>query len=531
MLASSGTASLAERKAQIQVELPALALPLAQPYLAGAFRGQLRNGQAGLHLSAALDWSTPSPAIRISDSHLSVDDLAVTAATGNSPLVSLAHAQVDIEDVDVAKQEAVVSSVALRGLTVNALRDAQGQINLTALAPAPAKSPATRDRHPPAKAEPAWHYRVDSVDVSVGDINLSDKSQSTPVILMLSKLHVGVHKITDNLTLPLPVEASATFNRKGSFALRGNVRIKPVKAAIHLTIGNFDIAAFEPYFGGKLNAVIASALLNSKADVSVAQAAGNWAAGFRGDVAINSVRMLDRVTSDVFAGWRALTISQIRASYGVQGTDVQLAKIDLQSFYARIYLDNTGKLNLKNFINQPQTENKSLTRTTGGAPATAAASVATAAPAASSAHAAAAAPPMNLAFGEVDLHDGRVDYSDNFIKPNFSATLLNIEGKIGAFGSHSTQPAPLDLLATLEASGPVHISGSVSPLVTPPFLDMTANARDIELTNFSTYSTKYTGYPIVKGNLTVDVHYQPARQPACRQQPLLHRPVHLRAAR
>lgn len=511
-LVTSGTASVADHKAQIQLQLSALAIPLAQPYLAGAFRGQLRKGQAGLQLSAAVDWSTPKPSIQLRDSHVSLDDLAVSTATGSAAVVALTHAQVDIDNVDLVKQEAVVSSVAFRGLTVNALRDAQGQINLLSLAPPAAKSPAPRaHRHPEKEkvAEPAWHYRVDSVDLSDSAINLTDNSQSTPVNLKLSKLHVAVHKVTDNLTLPLPVEASASLNSKGSFALRGNIRVTPIKAAIHLTAQNLDIASFEPYFGGKLNAVIASALLSSKADVSVAQSGKNWSAGFRGDVAVTNVRMLDKLTSDVFAGWRALTISQIRAAYGVQGTDVQLAKVDLESFYARIYLDNTGRLNLKNFLNEPENENKSLTRTTsGGAPASApSVSVAKAAPATSSASASPAAPPMNLAFGEIDLHDGRVDYSDNFIKPNFSATLMNIQGQVGAFGTHSTQPAPVDLQANLEASGPVHITGSVNPLVTPPFLDMTANARDIELTNFSTYSTKYTGYPIVKGNLTVDVHY------------------------
>ena len=37
--------------------------------------------------------------------------------------------------------------------------------------------------------------------------------------------------------------------------------------------------------------------------------------------------------------------------------------------------------------------------------------------------------------------------------------------------------------------------------------DLNAKADSIELTGLSPYSTKYTGYPIVKGTLTVDVHY------------------------
>ncbi len=113
-----------------------------------------------------------------------------------------------------------------------------------------------------------------------------------------------------------------------------------------------------------------------------------------------------------------------------------------------------------------------------------------------------------MGFGQILLHNGKVDYSDNFIKPNFSAHLVNIEGDVGAFGTTSTEPARVAVQASLLNNGPVSINGTVNPLVKPPFLDMSANTRDVELTNFSAYSIKYTGYPIVKGKLNVDLHYK-----------------------
>src|SRR6185437_11392278 len=39
------------------------------------------------------------------------------------------------------------------------------------------------------------------------------------------------------------------------------------------------------------------------------------------------------------------------------------------------------------------------------------------------------------------------------------------------------------------------------------FVDLKAKAEGVELTNLSAYSTKYTGYPITSGTLTVDVRY------------------------
>ncbi|MDC6132361.1 DUF748 domain-containing protein, partial [Burkholderia gladioli] len=62
-----------------------------------------------------------------------------------------------------------------------------------------------------------------------------------------------------------------------------------------------DAAAFEPYFGGALNATIASALLNAKGNLAVSQAKAATKASYRGDLAVVDVRMLDKASSDPFA--------------------------------------------------------------------------------------------------------------------------------------------------------------------------------------------------------------------------------------
>jgi len=59
----------------------------------------------------------------------------------------------------------------------------------------------------------------------------------------------------------------------------------------------------------------------------------------------------------------------------------------------------------------------------------------------------------------------------------------------------------------VNGSAPLNIKGSVNPLTPLAYVNLGAKADAIELPGLSPYSTKYTGYPIVKGTLTVDVHY------------------------
>ena len=117
--------------------------------------------------------------------------------------------------------------------------------------------------------------------------------------------------------------------------------------------------------------------------------------------------------------------------------------------------------------------------------------------------------PMNadVELGKIILKGGKVDYTDNFIKPNYTANLSDMEGKVGAFGTKSTSPADVSLDGKINGSAPININGSINPLAPTAFVDIKAKADGIELTGLSPYTTKYTGYPIVKGTLTVDVHY------------------------
>jgi hypothetical protein len=69
-------------------------------------------------------------------------------------------------------------------------------------------------------------------------------------------------------------------------------------------------------------------------------------------------------------------------------------------------------------------------------------------------------------------------------------------------------------MATLQFSGRVagtgllEIGGALNPTVMPPALDLKAKAHDIELPGLTPYSSKYAGYPIERGKLSVNVAYK-----------------------
>ncbi|WP_175959999.1 DUF748 domain-containing protein [Burkholderia pyrrocinia] len=517
---AEGAFDLAAKQAGTKLTVAALALPALQPYLGEATRARVLDGTLGATVNAQADWGKTPLAAQVADSTVSLKSLKIATPDTKAPAIVLPDASARITKVDVAARTAEIASVDASGLALDVKRLKDGKIDLAALAePAQASVPQRTVARKAAAAAPSWHYRIDALNVKDSSANFTDLSTPRPVKLAIKPLELSVQKISDDMTKPLPVQLRATLNRKGSLNVAGDVTAQPLKVGLKIDGNRLDAAAFEPYFGSALNATIASALLNAQGNLTFAQVKDTPRATYRGDVGLVDVRMLDKATSDPFAGWRSLALSNLKANYDEKGTDVDAARVTFSNFYGRVLLDAQGRLNLKDVVAKESGPAQSLTRDASKGEPVPLSPQAASAPAVAQAASAASAPavvkaaqppqhPVRMHFGQLVLQDGRVTYTDNFIKPNYTANLVAIKGTVGAFGTDSTTSAPVDVAANLAGNGPISIKGSVNPLIEKPALDLTATAHDIELTNLTPYSAKYAGYPITKGKLNVDLHYQ-----------------------
>ncbi|MCX5543618.1 DUF748 domain-containing protein [Paraburkholderia sp. CNPSo 3076] len=524
---ASGTVSLAGKNAEANIALERVSLPQAQPYIDNLSGAQILDGKLNLTSTLKADWAQQPAVVQVGQSTLGLESLKLAARGAKAPAIALAQGTVQVSGIDLNARKAQIASVDVTGLVVNAERQKDGKLDLAQLASTHQAAPERTAIHAAQKSVqegPAWRYTIDAFTLNNGTINFTDSSTPRPVKLAITPFDLKIQQISDDLRHPLPIDLKATVNRRGTLALSGKINPTPLTAQLKIDANQLDAAAFEPYFGNQLNAVIASALLNMNGQLSVEQGKA-LKANYRGDAALVDVRMLDKATSGPFAGWRSLALTNLKANYDdARGTDVDASRVTFAGFYGRVLLDAQGKLNLKDVVAHQTGAAQSLTQDTSGKPGAhepvpltpqaASAPVQTAsAPAPASAPAtvvAAQAPknPVRLHFGELVLQDGRVNYTDNFIKPNYTADLVQIHGTVGAFGTQSTTPAPVDVSAKLAANGPLSIKGTVNPLIEKPSLDLTASAHDIELTNLTPYSAKYAGYPITKGKLNVDLHYQ-----------------------
>ncbi|APG02521.1 hypothetical protein BJI69_00450 [Luteibacter rhizovicinus DSM 16549] len=468
-----------------EVSLPAL-MPLVPPLL----NADITGGKIDAEGTLALGWSE-STTLRLTNTKARLDGFTLVPRGGRASPVTWTSLSAGIALIDLASREARVDEVLLGGLGLDLQRLANGNVDLASVMP-----PSASAAHP---AGSDWHWSVAHLGLNDGKLTLRDaKAPGKRNTVTMNATAFGIDGLSDNLHQPLKLDLKGSLG-DGAFAVTGTVRPDPLDADLTIQTTRIDVAPLQNLVTVPLNVRVGSGLLSLDGQVRYAAQKDTARIGYRGRATLGRVRVLDKVTNDDFLRWTSLSASNMVVDLGQGVPRVAIGGLALDDFYARVIINATGRLNLQDVIASPEAPGAvSVTQAQANpAPAVAPAAV----PAASG-------PDADIRIGQITLSRGQLNYTDNFIKPNYTADVTQLTGKIGAFGTAgNAPPAELTLQGQLDSNAPVDIEGTINPLAPVAFLDITAKAEGIQLTNLSPYSGKYAGYPISSGRLNVDVHY------------------------
>jgi hypothetical protein len=407
--------------------------------------------------------------------------------------------------VDLAKQTARVGKVTLRAPQVAVARDEQGHWMFERwlkAATASAAAPVT-EAPPTAKPASSWQVAVAEVNLEDGTVALDDRLPSKPVTATLSALKVQAKTLTLDGKKPAPLTVSARIKagqtEPGTITYNGTVMWSPVVAQGTLTALQIPAHAFAPYVADKLNIELLRADASLKGTVRYAATAAGPEVQLRVDAALEDFRSNSVQTTgaqglpvgEELLSWKSLNVPGIALDMvPTKAMQVRVREAALTDFYARVVVSPQGRLNLQDLVKSD---------------------AAAAAPTAPKVSPTAATPDPVISIGPVSLVNGKVLFSDRFIRPNYSADLTELTGKLSQFSSQAVdgvaQLADLELRGRAEGSAALEITGKVNPLANPLALDINGVVRDLELPPLSPYAIKYAGYGIERGKLSMVVNY------------------------
>lgn len=435
-------------------------------------------------------------------------------------------------ELDLAGRRLGLGELRLSDLRALARRASDGKLDAV-LPPllrqsAKAAAPAARAKAP---ASAPWQLVAQRVQGEKIDLRFEDAAVQPAATQTIAGLGFVVENLSTAPGASAKLQANFRLNQKGEVGVAGKLALAPLSTQLDLDLKGIELLPLQPYFSEKLNLEVTRGQATVKGTLKLRQTdtapaakrqplVAGLAGGFSGQATIGDFFAIDKINAADFLRWKSFYFGDVDFRLGPDS--LSIGEIALSDFFARVIVSKEGKLNLAEIVRrEPAGEKTGAAGKQAGAAAPAAQTAATpdtAEPEVSRSEGKASVPlpatpapeaaePLPIRIGKVTLQGGRINFTDNFVKPNYTATLREVGGRISGLSSEAGSMADLDLRGSYDRVAPLTIKARLNPLAKDIFLDLDAEVKGVELTSFSPYSGKYAGYEIDKGKLSLAVKY------------------------
>ena len=454
-----------------------------------------------LDISGAYRFSAkgPAPRLVVDNGAARLIDVALRARGEGADWVSLPSLTVSGAHIDTAAHAVRLGPVILAGPAVTAWRERDGTLNLTRLAGPPKPTGVPAPARAKADPGPAWTLAAPDIRIAGGRIAFEERSAATPVRLTVSPLDLAVTGLAWPLAGPIGIETHAGLDGGGQIGAKGQVALATdgPAADLDVQISDIGLARFQPYVEPVSGVRVLAGALSSQGHLTFADKTG---ARFKGAVEIAGLHTVDRVLRQDFVNWRSLRLDGVDAASRPMA--VRIALITAREPYARVVVEPNSMLNVQTVMNP----------NAGASPKPAPPPARPAprgrrrvAPPPKSAIAPDGGLPVEIK--RVKVIDGRMDFSDLTLTPNFSTGIVALNGTVTGLSGRQDTRAVVDLAGQVDRYAPLKIAGQINPFAAETFTDVTMDFRNMEMTTFSPYAGKFAGYRIEKGKLNLALRY------------------------
>jgi len=469
-------------------------------------RAEMGNLQIGFAAKAEAGGAQTQAVVE--DLGIEISGIRLLSGASTQPLFVLGGVGLSKGKIDLAARQATVGKVTLSNGKLDAVRDANGDIELLkAFSPAIGKvvKPIPKSTTHSAPAEPAWRYQVSRVDLAGFQLGVRDESVQPNAALTLERIQASVSGISENLKTALPIHLDFRVKQGGSFEVNGKVVPATPSADVKIKLSKLALQPVQPYLSQAANLVLASGHVSTQGQVkfeAASQAAGSSPkVGFTGGFEIADLLLNESGDGAQFLAWKRLGSDSVRAS--PSALNIEELRFDQLDAKLVIFKDKTVNLTriLKSAPAEPTAEaEKETVKETSEETAKETAKVIE--PPAPDPNA------FRVAIDRVRIQNSALDFADYSLALPFGTRIHHLKG---AFNGISTQPgsvAELEIDGQVDEFGLARAVGQVDLFDPTGFMDIKTVFRNVEMANLTPYSATFAGRKINSGKLSLDLEYK-----------------------
>lgn len=441
--------------------------------------------------------------LSVSKLNVQIAGLRLPQPTGKTEMVRIGQFGIAGGAFDLERRNVNADEISLEKSFFNVQRNKKGELNLSEIA---GGSKTKREAPSPG---PAWQYAIKKLALSDIGVRWRDEMPAAGTAdIGVEKIQANVENISSIPNSSAKLSLKAQVGRTGNLGLDGSVVMMPsMSLKLQLKANGLPILPVQPYFADKVHIRVTNGTVGAQGSLSALMAKQTKQVNvlYQGNMQVNRFASMDNVNNNDFLKWETLYFGRVKLS--TEPFNVNIGEISLSNFFSRLIINPDGTFNVQHVLDKGEDGKQAVVGkgALSQSPRTTAAASRETKQIASAKPAGNAAPPVKI--GLISLRGGRVLFSDRFIKPNYSANLTQIAGRVSGLSSNLATTADVEIHGNVDGAAPVEIIGKINPLSGNLYLDLAASAKGVDLPTATPYSAHYAGYPILKGKLSMDVKY------------------------
>lgn len=423
---------------------------------------------------------------RLSLGSLSAGGSAFAMPQAGAAVTLVQLGEFGIEDVqaDLASRNTAIGRIALKGGSLKMTRDAHGRFDLvealTRALPQPANGPKAQQDQAPAAAP--WHVKAGKLQLSGFSVELRDEGIAPAVNLALDDLKLAIDHPGDDLTVPLPVEASFRVRSGGSFEARGKVVPAGPAADLELKLVDLALKPAQPYLASVAKLTVADGQLSVQGDASYDKRGPRFKGGF----AVRNLRLNETGTGSPFLTWRSLSSRNL----AVTATTADLSDLVVNGLDTSLHIARDKTVNMSRIIRQPD-EAVPAKPAVPGAP-----------------KAGKSAQAFVVNIHRLRMINGELDFVDESLALPFGTRIHRLRGAINGISSRPGGVGRLELEGQVDDYGLARAVGQINLFDPADFTDVKVAFQNVEMNRLTPYSATFAGRKINSGKLSMQLEYK-----------------------
>lgn len=430
---------------------------------------------------------------------ISLNNLTMTDGAGTDPLLTLPALTLKQLDVSLARHKAHVAQIVLAKGDLTVRRESKGTLNwqtrldnLTQrLEKATQTNVQTKATNVPVPAsqptgEVPWQATLGELDLNGFRVAVEDRVPTPAVKTSLEDIRMRIFPQAD-VTKPHTLEGQLRIGTGGELGLKGTFAEQTLAVTADLDLKNLSLPPFASYATEFARFSLENGTLDTQGHFRFQQSP-NQQASFTGRVAVQKFAANDLDEDERFLAWNRLALEGIR--WQMTPGSLVVREIVADQPFTRLIIGADRTLNLARVLDAD----------------------------AGNATAADAVTPRKTGSATTDTYPVRIDrirmnngamlFADLTLRPQFATGIQSLNGDIKGFSTAPSAKADVKLSGRVDQYGVADITGSLSPLAGDQFTDIAVKFQNLELTTLTPYSSKFAGYRIDKGKLSLDLGYK-----------------------